>query len=224
MVLESIWHDPRYAIRSYLKAPSFTSSSVTTLALGIGASTAIFSMVNGILLQPLPLPDPGPLVYANEVNGKGDRISVSWPNYLDWRARARSFEALANSREEAITLTGTDRAQRLRAPSRHGQFLSRHRVQPALGRGFTDDDDLSTARAGGDCQRRLLANPAWRRSQRARPDAEARRRGLHRCRRAAARFEFLRPYDLFLPMGRIAATPSTSGSRQPQRASTRSAG
>ena len=162
MVLESIWHDARYAIRSYLKAPSLTVAIVTTLALGIGASTAIFSMVNGILLQPLPLPDPDTLVYANEVNGKGDRISVSWPNYVDWRARARSFEALANSREEAITLTGTDRPERLRARRVTGNFFHVIRVQPARGRGFTDDDDLSNSGTGDDCQRRVLANAAWR--------------------------------------------------------------
>src|SRR5262249_25601951 len=67
---------------------------LTTLALGIGASTAIFSLVNGILLRPLPLPDPDRLVYANEVSAKGDFISISWPNYLDWRERTRPFEAI----------------------------------------------------------------------------------------------------------------------------------
>src|SRR2546423_958335 len=109
---EHLIHDVRYAVRSYVKAPSFTLAILVTLALGIGASTAIFSLVNGILLQPLPLPDPDRLVYANEINAKGDRISMSWPNYLDWRARAHSFQALALSRAEPMMLTGSDRAQR----------------------------------------------------------------------------------------------------------------
>src|SRR5262249_28267953 len=99
MLFDWLTQDIRYAIRSYAKTPSFTLAVVTTLALGIGVSTAIFSMVNGILLRPLPLPDPDTLVYANEVNvGSGGlprTISVSWPNYLDWRERARSFTALA---------------------------------------------------------------------------------------------------------------------------------
>lgn len=102
MLLESLWRDVRYAIRAYAKTPTFTFAVVATLALGVGVSTAIFSMVNGILLQPLPLPDPDTLVYANEAIGNNTparTISVSWPNYLDWRARTRSFSALALSRE-----------------------------------------------------------------------------------------------------------------------------
>lgn len=135
MVFESIWQDLRYAVRSYLKAPSFTLAVITTLSLGIGASTAIFSLVNGILLQPLPLPDPDGLVYANETNARNIPISLSWANYLDWRERARSFEALANSREEPVTMTGTDRAQRLRARRVTANFFQVIRVQPARGRG-----------------------------------------------------------------------------------------
>ena len=145
MVLESIWQDLRYAVRSYLKAPSFTLAVITTLSLGVGASTAIFSLVNGILLQPLPLPDPDGLVYANEINARNLPISLSWANYLDWRERARSFEALANSREEPVTMTGTDRAQRLRARRVTGNFFQVIRVQPARGRGLTDDDDRPNA-------------------------------------------------------------------------------
>ncbi len=92
MFLDNFRADLRYAIRSYAKAPSFTLIILTTLALGIGASTAIFSMVNGILLQPLPLQDPDRLLYITEVNPRGTLMTVSWPNYLDWRARSRSFD------------------------------------------------------------------------------------------------------------------------------------
>ena len=131
MWLESMWLDVRYAIRSYVKAPTFTLTVVATLALGIGASTAIFSMVDGILLQPLPLPEPERLAYVTEVNPKGGSISVSWPNYLDWRARVTSFEALALSREEPLTLTGVDTARRVRARRITGNFFRVVRVAPA---------------------------------------------------------------------------------------------
>src|SRR5581483_11516860 len=87
-------------------------------------STAIFSLVNGILLQPLPLKDPGRLVYIDEYDGSGRRMSVSWPSYIDWAQRARSVEALANSREEELTLTGIERPVRIRSRRATANFLS----------------------------------------------------------------------------------------------------
>src|SRR5258705_4610759 len=100
MSLDNLFQDVRYAVRSYAKAPSFAIAILATLALGIGASTAIFSMVNGIILRPLPFPEPDRLIFANELNPNGIGMSVSWPNFLDWRARARSFDGLASSRNE----------------------------------------------------------------------------------------------------------------------------
>src|SRR5262245_16195055 len=138
MLLDTLRQDAQYAIRSFVKAPSFAAIVLTTLALGIGASTAIFSMVNGILLKPLPLPDPDRLVYTNEVNAKGDFISTSWPNYLDWRTRVKSFEALGLSRDEQLVLTGVERAERLRARRVTGNFFTALGVAPILGRAFTD--------------------------------------------------------------------------------------
>jgi len=122
-VLDRLWQDVRYALRSYAKAPTFAVVLLTTLALGIGASTAIFSMVNGIILRPLSLPEPERLVFANELSGNGGSMSVSWPNYLDWRARAQSFTGLASSRNELLTLTGVERPQRLEGRRVSGNFL-----------------------------------------------------------------------------------------------------
>ena len=123
MPLDNLRQDLRFAIRSYAKAPSFTLAILATLSLGIGASTAIFSMVNGILLRPLPLPDADRLVYANELGREGSQISVSWPNFLDWRTRTHALESLALSRDEPLTLTGLER------PEREHRRRARHQDQ-----------------------------------------------------------------------------------------------
>jgi putative ABC transport system permease protein len=201
MFLDNFRNDLRYAIRSYAKAPSFTFIILTTLALGIGASTAIFSMVNGILLRPLPLHDPDRLLYVTEVNPKGTVMTVSWPNYLDWRARSQSFELLACSREESYTLTGTDRAQRLTGRRVTGSFFRVLGVSPATGRGFTDDDDRPNAAALA-----MLSDAYWRTKLGADPNVVGRTLTLdgrlHTVVGVLPRdFEYIRPYDLFTSMG-----------------------
>ena len=213
MFLDNLLHDIRYAFRSYAKAPSFALVILATLALGIGASTAIFSLVNGILLQPLPLPDPDRLVYANEINSKGDRISVSWPNYLDWRARARSFDALAISRDEPVTLTGTDRAQRLRAGRVTGNLFLVLGITPVLGRGFTDDDDQPSAAPAV-----VLTDAFWRGQMGADRGIIGRTLTLDSVTHTIVgvlprafefpRFGFPRPHDLFVSIGPIAGSPN----------------
>ena len=89
--------DIRYGLRQLAKHPGFTIVAVLTLALGIGANTAIFSVVNAVLLRPLPYPEPERLVYLNETVS-GTDTSIALPNYVDWRNDSRSFEHLAVSR------------------------------------------------------------------------------------------------------------------------------
>jgi putative ABC transport system permease protein len=148
---------------------------LTTLALGIGASTAIFSMVNAILLQPLPLNEPDRLVYANEVNAKLVRISTSWLNYRDWRQRARSFEHLALTRDEPEALSGVERPQRLRGRRVTGNFFqARWRTSgsgPSLGRRRRP----AWGAANGRDHRWILARTIWRRSIRGRPNPDPQR-------------------------------------------------
>jgi putative ABC transport system permease protein len=208
MVFDNLRHDLRYAVRSYAKTPSFTLVILMTLALGIGASTAIFSLVNGILLQPLPFPEPNRLVFANEVNAKGDGISVSWPNYLDWRARVQSFEALANSREEPMTITGIERAQRLRARRVTGNFFQVIGIAPAMGRGLTDEDDRPTAAPAV-----VISDEFWRVKLGADPSIVGRMLMLDSTAHTVVgvmprSFQYLRPYDAFASMGSIAANQS----------------
>ena len=204
MFLDNLRNDLRYAVRSYAKAPAFTVIILTTLALGIGASTAIFSMVNGILLQPLPLPDPDRLVYANEVNGKGVVISLAWPNYVDWRARAQSFQSLANSRDEPYTLTGVDRAQRLRGRRVTGNFFQTLGVSPVLGRGFTEEDDRPNTPPAV-----VISEPFWRTQLGADPAIIGRTLQLNDAAHTVVGvlprdFQFVRPYDVFVSMGPMA--------------------
>jgi putative ABC transport system permease protein len=208
MSIDNLVQDVRYAVRSYAKAPSFALTILFTLALGIGASTAIFSMVDGILLRPLPLPDPDTLVYANEVNASGrDRtISIAWPNYLDWRARARSFSGLALTREEPLTLTGVDRAQRLRARRVTGNFFTLVGVSPSMGHGFTDDDDKPNAPGVA-----LISAGFWQTQMAGEPAVLGRVLQLDGTAYTIVGvmppgFEYLRPYDVFVAMGPIAGT------------------
>ena len=104
--------DLKYSVRGLAKRPGFAVVVVLTLGLGIGASTAIFSIVDGILLQPLPFADPNRLVMANETND-GQRMTLAWPNYLDLRDRATSFESMACHQSNAFTLLGDGKPRRV---------------------------------------------------------------------------------------------------------------
>ena len=210
-MLDNLRQDVRYAVRSYVKAPSFTIAILTTLGLGIGASTAIFSLVNGILLKPLPLPDPERLVYAVETNGKGDSISTSWMNYLDWRARARSFEFLALSRDEPMTLTGSDRAQRVRAHRTTGNLFAALGVAPAIGRTLKDEDDRPDATPAA-----VITDAFWRGQLNADPGILGQTLkldgvlytivGVMPSSFEFPRFNFPRPHDVFVSTGPIATS------------------
>src|SRR4051794_34187122 len=104
--METLIKDLRYGIRSLAKRPGFTAIAVLTLALGIGASTAIFSVVDGVLLRPLPYPDANQIVQLREVNERGGRMSFAEPNFLDVRARSHSFEGIAQYSGQLETITG----------------------------------------------------------------------------------------------------------------------
>jgi putative ABC transport system permease protein len=145
LTFDHLLQDVRFACRSYAKTPSFTALVVLTLALGVGSSTAIFSIVNAILVRPLPLPEPDRLMWISEVNSRGANMSISWLNFKDWRARQRSFEDIAASRQSAFTMTGEGQARRVMGRTVTGAFFSTVGVQPALGRGFSDRDDAPAA-------------------------------------------------------------------------------
>src|SRR5205823_9348187 len=140
-------NDLRFALRQLFKKPAFTAIAVITLALGIGANTAIFSVVNAVLLRPLPYPHSEELILLRErlagPNGF-ESGSVSYLNYLDWRAAQHSFVDLGLVRAEDVNLSSADAAspaERIRAARVTANYLSILRVPPRLGRDLLEKDD-----------------------------------------------------------------------------------
>ena len=131
-----------YALRQLRKSPGFTMIAVLTLALGIGANSAIFSVVNAVLLRPLPYPQPERLVYLNEVTS-GTDTSIALPDYVDWRKDSKSFEHLAISRLESRNISGMagGEPERISVAYVTANFFSVIGLAPQIGRTFTEDED-----------------------------------------------------------------------------------
>src|SRR3954449_207696 len=130
--------DLRYAARMLLKQPGLTAVAVLALGLGIGANSAIFSIVNAVLLKPLPYGDPGKLVIVWQdyrVGGNKEDIH-SWPNYVDYRDGNTTFESMAGYADASFNLTGTGEAERIIGASTTASFFDVMRVSPVLGRAF----------------------------------------------------------------------------------------
>jgi putative ABC transport system permease protein len=142
--MENLLLDLKFAARSLVKRPSFAVVVLATLALGIGAATAIFSVVEGILLRPLPFDDPNRLVFVNETDG-GDRMTFAWPNYIDVRDRATSFDSIACHQGNAFNVVSDGRPRRLPGRLVCAPFFDVLGVQLAAGRTFTPADDVAGA-------------------------------------------------------------------------------
>ncbi|MCI0486570.1 MAG: ABC transporter permease [Blastocatellia bacterium] len=139
--MENFLQDLRYAARILLKRPGFTAVAVLTLALGIGANTTIFSVINAVLLRPLPYPDAERLIAVLEQHASQPQRSVSPPNYFDWRDHNQVFEAVAATRGWSVTLTGEGEPRRLNGAAVSGDFFTVLGVNPMLGQGIMPQDD-----------------------------------------------------------------------------------
>lgn len=140
--------DLRYAIRMLLKSPGFTLVAIFALALGIGANTAIFSVVNAVLLRPLPYPESDRLILLREKTSVFPNGSVAYPNYLDWRAGQRSFTDLALTRRENYNFSpmgGAGTPERIGGGRVTSNFLTILGVKPLMGRDFEEKDDVPGA-------------------------------------------------------------------------------
>ncbi len=133
-MLDAVWRDVRYALRVLAKSPGFALLALVTLALGIGANTAIFSVVDGVLLEPLSYPHPNRLVWVSEARNQGGTMRVSWPNYRDWHADSRSFTGLAALSSFDVTVLGGSEPVRAAATFMSVDYWKVFPVQPVRGR------------------------------------------------------------------------------------------
>lgn len=157
-LLTELRQDLGYAFRQMRKAPVFTLIAVLTLALGIGATTAIFSILDAVVLRPLPFPDPDRLVRLWETNPQTDSFSVSELNYLDWREENRSFTDMAAIRYASLSLVGDGEPVRLDGLAVTASYFSLLGARPILGRTFLPEED----RPGGKTQVVVLSHALWR--------------------------------------------------------------
>ena len=137
-----MFSDLRYAFRQLVKNPGFTGVAILTLALGIGACTAIFSVVNGVLLRPLDFPQPDRIVVIRETNlPQFPEFSVSPPNYLDWAKQTKSWQYLAAYSGAQVNLTGEGEPQRLVGVKATAHYFDVYQIKPVLGRTFVPEED-----------------------------------------------------------------------------------
>jgi len=164
--VETLLQDIRFGLRMLAKSPGFTVVAILTLALGIGANTAIFSVVKAVLLRPLPFKDPARLVRVNESVDKGGRSPVAYPNYLDWRAQNTVFEEMAAYGDCEMILSGTDKAERVYCEQASDTYFPLLGVSAVIGRTFTPEENSTPMKHAvaligyGLWQRRFASNPA----------------------------------------------------------------
>jgi predicted permease len=163
-VLETPVQDIRFAFRMLRKAPGFTAIALLTLALGIGANTTVFSIVNAVLLQPLPYSNPDRLVALYNYTASDGNASFSYLDFLEWQRENRSFAFLAAYRRSDFTLTGTAQTEHIQGELISAEFFDTLGVKPLIGRNFKADED----RLGG-APAVLLSEGFWRRRYAAQP-------------------------------------------------------
>ena len=202
--------DLRYAVRQLVKNPSVTIIAIFALALGIGANTAIFSVVNAVLLRPLPYPDADKLIVLRERSHTFERGSVGYMNWLDWHAGQQSFTDIALVRREAVNFslgTGVGSPERLRGVRASSGFLSVLGLKPKIGRDLTARDDIA-----GAPNVALISENFWRHHFAGSPSVLGRRVLIDGLEREIigvfpAELQFGRNPDVLLPLGEIANKP-----------------
>ncbi len=161
--MDNLLQDLRYGLRMLRRNPGFAATAILTLALGIGATTAIFSVVDAVALNPLPFPTANRLVRIESVIaavGRGNGVA-SYPDFLDWRARNHSFDGMAVFRTNDFTLAGPGEPLHLQGAIVSAQLFSLLGVSPAMGRSFLPEEDTPAATGGADPV--ILSYGLWQR-------------------------------------------------------------
>lgn len=163
--MNTLFLDLRYAARMLAKTPAFAAAAVLTLALGIGASTALFSVVNGVLLSPLPYPDGGRLIAIYDHSPEFAHAPVSYLNFLDWQRQSKTFSSMAIYRNQDYSFTGAGPAERVNGFMISAGFFGVLGQRPIIGRDFEPADDHVGAApvvmlGGGFWKRRFGASPS----------------------------------------------------------------
>ncbi|HVG29698.1 MAG TPA: ABC transporter permease [Pyrinomonadaceae bacterium] len=196
-----LWQDIRFGVRVLVKSPGFAVVTILALALGIGANSAIFSVVNGVLLRPLPFKTADRLVFLSEWSQQVPNMSVSYPNFQDWRAQSHSFDELAAFRSNAFVLTNAGEPERLTAREVSQGFFPALGVAPAQGRNFSADED----KPGGN-KTVILSHGIWQRRFGANPAALGQQLTLNNESYTVVGilpqgFEWQSPVDIWIPLG-----------------------
>jgi putative ABC transport system permease protein len=197
--METLWQDLRYAARTLVRSSGFTAIAVLTLALGIGANTAIFSVVNAVLLRPLPFRDPDRLFLLTEHTPKFPSLSASYQNFKDWRDLNQSFEGVGAVHNDSFTLTGEGDPARLTTQMTTANVFSLLGVQAEMGRVFSADED----RRGGE-HVVLLSDGLWRNRYGGETNVLGKRLTLNNVPYTVigvlpANYLYLQPADVYVP-------------------------
>ena len=198
---DEMFQDLRYGARMLMKNPGFTAVIVLTLALGIGANAALFSVVNGVLLNPLPYPQPDQLITLHQSKPNFATGAIPYPNFLDWKKENQTFSAMALSRGSSFSLLGTGEPEQVQGRRITAEFFSVLGVQPALGRNFAPGED---ERGAGPVV--LISAELWQRKFNSSPDAIGKILTLDDKSYAIigvlpASFNMYRGTDVYVPMG-----------------------
>jgi putative ABC transport system permease protein len=193
----TIWQDIRFAMRTLTRWPGFTLIAVFTLALGIGANTAIFTVVNAVLLRPLAFKDPSQIVLVEE-KSQFPTITTSYQNYQDWRDQSHSFESMQASCATALTLTGMGEPELLSARYATAGFFPLLGIQPIAGRNFLREEDTASGAPVA-----IISYGLWQRLGGARDwvgkTIELSSKSYTVIGILPPRFQFLQPADVFVP-------------------------
>jgi len=156
-MLKGLMQDFRYAVRQLRKNPGFAAVAVITLALGIGANTAVFSVVDAVMLRPLPYDKPEQLIEAQSINTHNPQPSaISYPDFFDWRSQNHTLDHLVSYHDASLTLTGLNRPVQVDSEIVSWDFLPALGVRPELGRGFTPDEEKTGTKVI------LISHNLWR--------------------------------------------------------------